>query len=88
MWFRNFCSPQEAIQGMKAVAAAIPQLSVIGIAGPGDPLANMARTCDTPRGLRSALPDVKLCVFRPTDWRCLVRWTRSLSWVWITSPSR
>ena len=55
-------SPQEAIRKAKAVAAAIPQLSVIGIAGPGDPLANMARTCDTLEGLRSALPDVKLCV--------------------------
>ncbi len=55
-------SPKDAIRKAKAVAAAIPQLSVIGIAGPGDPLANAARTFDTLEGLRSALPDVKLCV--------------------------
>ncbi len=52
----------EAIQKARAVAAAIPQLSVIGIAGPGDPLANRNRTFNTLEGLRSALPDVKLCV--------------------------
>ena len=55
-------SPAEAIRKAKAVAAAIPQLSVIGIAGPGDPLANMSRTFDTLEGLRSTLPDVKLCI--------------------------
>lgn len=55
-------SPKDAIRKAKAVAAAIPQLSVIGIAGPGDPLANATRTFDTLEGLRSALPDVKLCV--------------------------
>jgi len=55
-------SPQEAIRKAQAVAAAIPQLSVIGIAGPGDPLANLGRTFNTLEGLRSQLPDVKLCV--------------------------
>ena len=35
---------------------------MIGIAGPGDPLANPGRTFDTLEGLRIALPDVKLCV--------------------------
>ena len=54
--------PEQAIIKAKAVAAAIPQLSVIGIAGPGDPLANQGRTFDTLEGLRIALPDVKLCV--------------------------
>lgn len=53
---------EQALQKARAVAAAIPQLSVIGIAGPGDPLANRTRTFDTLEGLRSALPDVKLCV--------------------------
>lgn len=32
--------PQQALAKVKAVKEAIPQLSVIGIAGPGDPLAN------------------------------------------------
>ena len=54
--------PEAAIRKARAVAAAIPQLSVIGIAGPGDPLANPYCTFDTLEGLRIALPDVKLCV--------------------------
>jgi nitrogen fixation protein NifB len=48
---------EQALQKARAVAAAIPQLSVIGIAGPGDPLANQTRTFDTLEGLRSALPN-------------------------------
>ncbi len=55
-------TPEQAVRKAKAVAAAIPQLSVIGIAGPGDPLANQRRTFETLEGLRTALPDVKLCV--------------------------
>jgi nitrogen fixation protein NifB len=55
-------SPAEAIAKARHVAAAIPQLSVIGIAGPGDPLANIARTFNTLEGLREALPDIKLCL--------------------------
>jgi nitrogen fixation protein NifB len=55
-------SPKQAIAKACQVAAELPQLSVIGIAGPGDPLANMARTFNTLEGLRSALPDMKLCL--------------------------
>ena len=55
-------TPQQAVRKARAVASAIPQLSVIGIAGPGDPLANGTRTFDTLEGLRQMLPDVKLCV--------------------------
>ncbi|NDL62975.1 nitrogenase cofactor biosynthesis protein NifB [Acerihabitans arboris] len=55
-------SPAEAIAKARHVAAALPQLSVIGIAGPGDPLANIARTFKTLEGLRLALPDMKLCL--------------------------
>jgi nitrogen fixation protein NifB len=45
-----------------AVAAEVPQLAVVGIAGPGDPLANPERTFATLEGVRRALPDLKLCV--------------------------
>lgn len=54
--------PQQAIEKARYVAAKIPQLSVIGIAGPGDPMANVARTFNTLEGLRNALPDIKLCL--------------------------
>jgi nitrogen fixation protein NifB len=45
-----------------AVAANIPQMTVLGIAGPGDPLANPERTFDTFRQLSQDAPDIKLCV--------------------------
>jgi len=55
-------SPDQAVQKTLAVAEHIPQLSVIGIAGPGDPLANPERTFETFRGLSAKAPDLKLCV--------------------------
>ncbi len=45
-----------------AVAANIPQMTVLGIAGPGDPLANPERTLETFRQLTEKAPDIKLCV--------------------------
>jgi nitrogen fixation protein NifB len=45
-----------------AVAANIPQMTVLGIAGPGDPLANPERTLATFRELTEQAPDIKLCV--------------------------
>jgi nitrogen fixation protein NifB len=55
-------TPEQAVKKTLAVAAAIPQMSVLGIAGPGDPLANPARTFSTFRGLAEKAPDIKLCV--------------------------
>jgi nitrogen fixation protein NifB len=55
-------SPDHAIKKVLAVAAAIPQMTVLGIAGPGDPLANPARTFETFRQLSEKAPDIKLCV--------------------------
>ncbi|MGB0126633.1 MAG: nitrogenase cofactor biosynthesis protein NifB [Rhodocyclaceae bacterium] len=52
----------QAIKKTLAVAAAIPQMSVLGIAGPGDPLANPDRTFATFRGVAEMAPDIKLCV--------------------------
>jgi nitrogen fixation protein NifB len=54
--------PDQAVKKTLAVAAAIPQMSVLGIAGPGDPLANPERTFATFRGLADMAPDIKLCV--------------------------
>ncbi|WP_210394816.1 nitrogenase cofactor biosynthesis protein NifB [Motiliproteus sediminis] len=55
-------SPDEAVHKVKTVAAAIPQMTVLGIAGPGDPLANPDRTFATFRRLAEEAPDIKLCV--------------------------
>jgi len=55
-------SPEQAAKKVMAVAAKIPQMSVLGIAGPGDPLANPERTFETFRLLSDKAPDIKLCV--------------------------
>ena len=55
-------TPEQAVKKTLAVAANIPQMSVLGIAGPGDPLANPERTFDTFRMLTEQAPDIKLCV--------------------------
>jgi nitrogen fixation protein NifB len=55
-------TPEQAVKKTLAVAAEIPQLSVLGIAGPGDPLANPERTFATFRELSRLAPDIKLCV--------------------------
>jgi len=55
-------TPEQAIKKTLAVAAEIPQMTVLGIAGPGDPLANPERTFATFRALSEQAPDIKLCV--------------------------
>ena len=55
-------TPDQAVKKVMAVAATIPQMTVLGIAGPGDPLANPERTFSTFRQLTEKAPDIKLCV--------------------------
>jgi len=55
-------SPEQAVKKVMAVAATIPQMTVLGIAGPGDPLGNPERTFATFRELSAKAPDIKLCV--------------------------
>lgn len=55
-------TPEQAVKKTLAVAATIPQMTVLGIAGPGDPLANPERTFATFRELALKAPDIKLCV--------------------------
>jgi nitrogen fixation protein NifB len=55
-------TPDQAVKKTMAVAANIPQMTVLGIAGPGDPLANSERTFETFRRLSNEAPDIKLCV--------------------------
>ncbi len=55
-------TPQQAVKKVLAVASRIPQMTVVGIAGPGDPLANPERTFATFREISKKAPDIKLCV--------------------------
>jgi len=55
-------TPDQAVKKTLAVAANIPQMTVLGIAGPGDPLAQPERTLETFRQLSEQAPDIKLCV--------------------------
>ena len=55
-------TPDQAVKKTLAVAANIPQMTVLGIAGPGDPLANLERTFETFGQLSDKAPDIKLCV--------------------------
>jgi nitrogen fixation protein NifB len=56
-------TPEQAVQKVLAVAQEIPQMSVVGIAGPGDSLAAGARnTFATFEVLAKKAPDIKLCL--------------------------
>lgn len=55
-------TPEQAVRKVLAVATTIPQMTVLGIAGPGDPLANPAKTFKTFELVAKAAPDIKLCL--------------------------
>jgi nitrogen fixation protein NifB len=55
-------TPEQALRKVLAVAAAVPHLSVLGIAGPGDALAKADRTFQTFELVAGALPHLKLCL--------------------------
>ncbi|RUQ39323.1 MAG: nitrogenase cofactor biosynthesis protein NifB [Candidatus Competibacteraceae bacterium] len=55
-------TPEQAVRKALAVGAVIPHLAVVGIAGPGDPLANPAPVFATLRELRDQAPDLLLCL--------------------------
>jgi len=55
-------TPEEAVKKVLHVGGLVPQLSVVGIAGPGDGLANPKQTFETFRLLKQYAPDVKLCL--------------------------
>ncbi len=54
-------SPEEAVEHFSQVLLRIPRVSVAGIAGPGEPLAN-PETLETFRMLRERYPELMLCV--------------------------
>jgi len=55
-------TPEQAARKVLAVAAEVPQLSVLGIAGPGDAAYDWRRTKATFQMVAEHLPDVKLCL--------------------------
>lgn len=55
-------SVEQALKKTLVVGDAIPQLSVVGIAGPGDALANPQRSFDTFHALKQHAPDLRLCL--------------------------
>ncbi|MFB6274764.1 MAG: nitrogenase cofactor biosynthesis protein NifB [Halothece sp.] len=55
-------SPEEAAHKVLVIAGKIPQMTVLGIAGPGDPLANPEQTFRTFELVKEQAPDIKLCL--------------------------
>lgn len=55
-------TPEEAAHKVLVIAGKIPQMTVLGIAGPGDPLANPKQTFRTFELIAEEAPDIKLCL--------------------------
>ncbi|SNQ50785.1 FeMo cofactor biosynthesis protein NifB [Frankia canadensis] len=58
----SLLTPEDALAKVKLVASEIKQMSVLGIAGPGDPLANPKPTFRTMELVARDCPDIKLCL--------------------------
>jgi len=54
--------PRQAIRYLDEVLEKIPNIAVVGIAGPGDPFANSFETLETLRLVREKYKDMMLCV--------------------------
>ncbi|CAB1127970.1 FeMo cofactor biosynthesis protein [Candidatus Hydrogenisulfobacillus filiaventi] len=54
--------PEEALKKILVVAGEVPELSVVGIAGPGDALANPEKTFRTFELVAEHAPDIRLCL--------------------------
>jgi len=55
-------SPLQALYYLKTLSKKINNLSVVGIAGPGDPFANPIETMGTIKLIRKEMPEIILCV--------------------------
>lgn len=58
----NVLSPEAALERVIMVKGKIPNLSVVGIAGPGDPLANPEQTFKTFSLIKARFPEMELCL--------------------------
>ncbi len=54
--------PSQVVPYLDEVVAQVPNLSVVGIAGPGDPFANPVETMETLFSVRKRFPEMLLCV--------------------------
>jgi len=54
--------PSQAVGYLTEMMDQVPNISVVGIAGPGDPFANPYETMETLRRVRAAYPDIMLCL--------------------------
>lgn len=54
--------PRQALVYLEKVLERVPQLKVVGIAGPGDPFASPEETLETLRLVRERYPEMLLCV--------------------------
>ena len=55
-------APREALEHLERRMERIPNISLVGIAGPGDPFANPDETLETLRLVREAFPELMPCV--------------------------
>ena len=58
----NILSPNQALTYVEKVLEKEPRITVVGIAGPGDPFANPFETLETMRLIRARFPDMILCL--------------------------
>lgn len=54
--------PFQALEYVKQVLEKEPRITVVGIAGPGDPMANPAETLETMRLIRESFPHMLFCL--------------------------
>jgi nitrogen fixation protein NifB len=55
-------SPRQALEYLREYSRKLPKLSVVGIAGPGDPFATPEETLETLRLVKAEFPKLLLCV--------------------------
>ncbi|GAB3438082.1 nitrogenase cofactor biosynthesis protein NifB [Insolitispirillum peregrinum] len=55
-------TPEDAARKVIAVANEVPQLSVLGVAGPGDAVYDWRKTAKTFELVEKKLPDIKFCI--------------------------
>ncbi len=55
-------SPAQAVRYVAEVVEREPRITVVGIAGPGDPMANPDETLETMRLIRAKFPEMLLCL--------------------------
>ena len=58
----NILSPSQSLTYVEKVLEKEPRITVVGIAGPGDPFANAEETLETMRLIRGRFPEMILCL--------------------------